>query len=64
MAERETVAATIAGAIIQGRSARMAAQAQLLNDPSVAAGSPTEAAEAVRLYLAVLNELDVQVGMA
>ena len=60
MADQESVAATLAAAIIQARGTRTAAQAHILNSTGAAAGSPTEDADAVRLYLSVLNILKNQ----
>jgi hypothetical protein len=59
MADQEAVAATLTGAIVQARAVRAAAQAQLLG-PSHAAGNANEVADAVRLYLGVLKELQSQ----
>lgn len=60
MADKEAIAATLTGAIIQARAIRIAGQAQLLKDPAHAAASPTEAADTVRLYLNVLKEVQSQ----
>ena len=60
MVDRESIGATLAAAIIQGRSTRLAAQAQINNNTSLAALSDTEVADAVQVYLSVLNELDNQ----
>jgi hypothetical protein len=60
MADQDAVAATLTGAIVQGRATRAAAQARIANSPSVAAGNPSEVADIVRLYLDVLRELQSQ----
>jgi hypothetical protein len=71
MADQETIAAILTGALLQERATRLVGQAQLLSAISAAAassapgrlgGNPNEVADAVSLYFDVLKELADQIA--